>query len=305
MSKKETLDRLLQGPAASQSVSSSMSNADSDEFQNCFSTRMEQPVSVRPIEELFIKYESEAKNWNELKIGRHEIEKLGHHEGPNETNNAADNVRLWPKRNLNIFIEGNIGAGKSTMLEYFSKLDFVETVPEPVEKWQNLHGHDILKMTYEEPRKHGFKFQSYVLLTSIENYIKPHRKPLRVMERSIFSQKCFIRINNEIDFIDDSSAVILNEWSNFAIRNFKIKADAIIYIRTTPEKLLKRVHSRGRQGEENINLEYLQRIHNAHEDWLLSREKDTKIIIVNGDLSPQNIIHEYEKCYNLLRAEGI
>ena len=42
-------------------------------------------------------------------------------------------------------MEGNIGCGKSTMMEYFKNCsDSVEVVPEPLEKWTNLNGHNAL-----------------------------------------------------------------------------------------------------------------------------------------------------------------
>jgi deoxyadenosine/deoxycytidine kinase len=42
----------------------------------------------------------------------------------------------------------------------------------------------------------------------------------------------------------------------------------IVYLRTTPEKAFERVNIRGRLGEQDITLSYLQNIHNKHEDWL-------------------------------------
>ena len=37
-----------------------------------------------------------------------------------------------------ISIEGNIGSGKTTVLNYLRQFDNVQVHPEPVEKWQDL-----------------------------------------------------------------------------------------------------------------------------------------------------------------------
>ena len=43
-----------------------------------------------------------------------------------------------------IVVEGNIGSGKSTLLNYFSKKEGIEVFPEPVHKWRDNKGHNIL-----------------------------------------------------------------------------------------------------------------------------------------------------------------
>lgn len=45
---------------------------------------------------------------------------------------------------FNVIIEGNIGCGKSTFINYCEKLDDVCVYTEPIDKWQNLNGVNIL-----------------------------------------------------------------------------------------------------------------------------------------------------------------
>lgn len=52
-----------------------------------------------------------------------------------------------------VSIEGNIGAGKSTMLQFFKKYSEVELIPEPVSQWCNLNGHNLLGKLYEDPKR--------------------------------------------------------------------------------------------------------------------------------------------------------
>ena len=52
-----------------------------------------------------------------------------------------------------VSIEGNIGAGKSTMLKFFNKYSDVELIPEPVAQWCDVNGHNLLGKLYEDPKR--------------------------------------------------------------------------------------------------------------------------------------------------------
>lgn len=43
-----------------------------------------------------------------------------------------------------VFIEGNVGSGKTTFLEHFSDCPNVFLAREPVHKWQDVRGHNFL-----------------------------------------------------------------------------------------------------------------------------------------------------------------
>jgi deoxyadenosine/deoxycytidine kinase len=41
-----------------------------------------------------------------------------------------------------------------------------------------------------------------------------------------------------------------------------------IYLRTEPQKCLERMQKRGRKEELNVSIDYLNKIHELHEEWL-------------------------------------
>ena len=43
-----------------------------------------------------------------------------------------------------VFVEGNIGSGKTTFLKHFAALENVVTLAEPVELWRNVRGTNFL-----------------------------------------------------------------------------------------------------------------------------------------------------------------
>lgn len=53
------------------------------------------------------------------------------------------------KKPFTVVIEGNIGSGKTTFLNYFNKFHDVEVLQEPVEKWRNVQGHNLLVCSFQ------------------------------------------------------------------------------------------------------------------------------------------------------------
>jgi deoxynucleoside kinase len=50
------------------------------------------------------------------------------------------------KRPFTVFVEGNIGSGKTTFLEHFCQFEDITLLTEPVEEWRNLKGWNLLVM---------------------------------------------------------------------------------------------------------------------------------------------------------------
>lgn len=56
--------------------------------------------------------------------------------------------------------------------------------------------------------------------------------------------------------------------------------EAIIYLKCNPLICYERIKKRNRQGEECIPLDYLQKVHDRHEEWI-SRQKNIKILTID------------------------
>ena len=52
-------------------------------------------------------------------------------------------------RPFTVLVEGNIGCGKTTFLEHFAQFSQVEVLKEPVDRWRDVNGHNLLQPMYE------------------------------------------------------------------------------------------------------------------------------------------------------------
>jgi len=206
------------------------------------------------------------------------------------------------RRPFTVVVEGNIGCGKTTFLEHFSKFEKqVEVLTEPVDRWRNVNGHNLLQLMYEDPSRWAMPFQSYVQLTMLENHIHHSEKPVKLMERSIFSARyCFVENMYKSGRILGCEYEVLDEWFKFVSdkdSSLNLNVDLIIYLRTTPEKALERINVRARSEENKIPLEYLNQLHSHHEDWLIHKKYPlpAPVLVIDADKNLDEMQDVYKK----------
>jgi deoxyadenosine/deoxycytidine kinase len=97
--------------------------------------------------------------------------------------------------------EGNIASGKSTIINSFEKHKetanlTLNLLTEPVDKWCNMEGHNLLEKMYSNPSRWAYASNSYISLTMFERHVELSRSlaKINIMERSIYSSNyCFAK----------------------------------------------------------------------------------------------------------------
>ena len=79
-----------------------------------------------------------------------------------------------------------------------------------------------------------------------------------------------------------------------------VKVDGYIYIKADPKVSHERIRKRNRQGEENIPIEYLEKLHKAHNEWLI--QENTTNIDGNAEMSDDYIHNIYCRIEYLIRS---
>lgn len=142
---------------------------------------------------------------------------------------SNSDVLKTPKKRLTFCVEGNISVGKTTFLQRIANetlelRDIVEIVPEPIHKWQDVgeNHYNVLDAFYAEPHRYAYTFQNYVFVTRVmqERESSGGIKPLRLMERSVFSDR-MVGIGSFLFFL-----YII--WVVFGVLNIKHVSTSIL-----------------------------------------------------------------------------
>ncbi|KAL0271809.1 UNVERIFIED_CONTAM: hypothetical protein PYX00_008793 [Menopon gallinae] len=211
-------------------------------------------------------------------------------------------VHETTKKPFTIIVEGNIGSGKTTFINHFKSNKDILTLTEPVEEWKNLKGYNLLHLMYNDINKWAFTFQTYVQLTMTRLHEMETLKPVKMIERSIYSARyCFIENLHREGVLPPAQVVVLDEWFKWLISREKLKCDLIVYLRTSPEVAYERIKARKCEEEKNLMIEFVSKLHQCHEDWLYLNETFTcpaPVLILDANKNLQKIKEEYEVFQN-------
>ena len=180
-----------------------------------------------------------------------------------------------------LVVEGNIGARKSTFLTLLKKYLKVHIVYEPCEQWQNVGGENLLAAFYKDSPRWAYTFQTYAFITRIlaqEAASFVHDYNLQVLERSVYSDRfCFAKNCYETGLMNSLEWKLYTEWFAWLTEKYVPIPSAFIYLQTDPEICYKRLLKRNRTEEHLVSLEYIQKIHEKHEAWLVDKNYDGSI----------------------------
>ena len=192
---------------------------------------------------------------------------------------------LKPNRPLMISLEGNIGAGKTTILEYLATLNNITILNEPIDQWCNFNNNNLFKKMYNNEIT-SMSFQSYVQTTRFNLLNKTINTPILIVERSLLSnEKIFLKKDLNEGKITKIEIDILHENEKLLNNFIHTKPDVIFYLKTNPEVAYNRIKIRKRKEENNVTLQLIEDLHTLHENWLNPEQN--------------NFVPNYKQCNNL------
>jgi len=197
-----------------------------------------------------------------------------------------------------ICIDSNIGGGKSTLLQLLSEKEelkkYIELLFEPVERWQDINGNNLLHLFYNDPKKYSYIFQTMTIVTRMESHDKADKSKIIIGERSWLTDKnVFVKQLHGDGLMSDFEYDCYNEWYNYWSTQAPI--DGILYIDTKPEECYRRKHNlRQRKEEESIPLSYLENLDKRHHEWLDSN-KELEVQQIDGSVNFIKEKYEFDK----------
>lgn len=180
-------------------------------------------------------------------------------------------------KKLMVLLEGNIGAGKTTIgcaLADSPDFDFIE---EPTKMWQEGFASNMLDLFYSDPKRWGFTFQITAFVTRAKTWheIAQHTPSHNViLERSIYCDRYVFAENCRRTslFSEAEYQLYCNMWE-FMVGNFTDEPDLIVYLRTPADECLRRIKSRARAEEDGLPIDYLIQLEELHDEWLLNNPR--------------------------------
>jgi len=203
-------------------------------------------------------------------------------------------------------VEGNIGVGKSTFTKLLqNKFNDSIIVSEPVDMWLNTKsksGENILGLFYKDIPRWGYTFQNLAYVTrmmKIQDAINSD-KNIIFLDRSLGTDKyVFEKMLYDDGLIIDIEHNMYELWCTF-YKNYvnKTYTEKYIYLRCSPEIAYERIKKRGREEEKNISLEYLNKLHKYHENWLCTLDD---VLIIDCDKDFESNPDYQEEIFELIK----
>ncbi|MBK6609732.1 MAG: deoxynucleoside kinase [Sphingobacteriales bacterium] len=178
------------------------------------------------------------------------------------------------KKIQHIAVAGNIGAGKTTLVELLSKSFNWEIMYEDVEN------NPYLQDFYENMPRWSFNLQIY-FLNSRFNQIRKIRQATRpvIQDRTIYEDANIFAPN-----LHEMGLMTQRDFSTYLTLYDTLLSqyehpDLMIYLRASVPKLVEQIRTRGRDYEENIRIDYLGRLNDYYERWIEQYSHSPKLIV--------------------------
>lgn len=182
-----------------------------------------------------------------------------------------------------LLLEGNIGAGKTSLGKHLQASGRFHFLEEPVDRWRHGFASNIFELFYHDMQRWSFTFQIMAFVTRAKTWseiLAQIQAERVILERSIYSDRhVFARNLYETGAMTDAEWELYTQLWDFLALNYAEEPDRIIYLRTPAAECRERIRSRGRSEEQDIPLDYLMRLEELHDAWLLDHPR---AIVLDG-----------------------
>ncbi len=178
-----------------------------------------------------------------------------------------------------IAIAGNMGSGKSTLVDFLARTYDVAPFYEPNDE------NPYLPDFYKDMKRWAFRSQLYFLSNKFRLHQELDRTPgVVALDRTIFEDaEIFATALQQMRKIDK------RDWQTYwgfyqAILDAIKPPDLMIYLRCSMRTLRQRIKLRGRAMEQDVPLAYLKRLDRLYEKWIDSYDMSEVLVLETDKL---------------------
>jgi deoxyadenosine/deoxycytidine kinase len=176
-----------------------------------------------------------------------------------------------------IAIAGNMGTGKSTLVDFLHRTYNVVPFYEPNDD------NPYLADFYKDMKRWAFQSQLYFLSNKFRLHQELDRQPgVVALDRTIFEDaEVFATALHQMRKISK------RDWETYqgfyqAILDAIRPPDLMIYLKCSMRTLRQRIRLRGRRMEQDVPLAYLKRLEGLYENWI-SRYTMSEVLVLETD----------------------
>lgn len=172
-----------------------------------------------------------------------------------------------------VVVEGNIGAGKTTLCSRIAEQFNARLILE------HFADNPFLPKFYKEPEKYSFPLE-LSFLASRYKQLKEELVPQDLFKAFTIADYYFMK-----SLVFAASTLEGDEYNLYRQIFYIIygslpKPDIFVYLHLSPERLLQNIEKRGRNYEKSITAEYLQKIQDSYFTFF-KQNPDNKYLIID------------------------
>ena len=200
-----------------------------------------------------------------------------------------------------ICIEGNIGTGKTTLCEKMKQEQNCTLILEEFAE------NPFLLHFYKNPEKFAFPLELFFMTERYKQLEDQLQNP-DLFSDFILADYMFIKtlLFAQINLREDEFRIFQQLYQT--LQQSIPRPDLLVYLHRSPEDLKMQIQKRGRSYEQNIKLDYLQRIQDAYFNYFKS-DPTLPIVIVNLQeidfLQNQEHYDELQRIFRTTHRPGI
>lgn len=176
-----------------------------------------------------------------------------------------------------IIVAGNIGAGKSTLVEELSRALGYVPYFEPVQE------NPYLEDFYRDMPRWAFHSQIYFLTHRVQSHHVLAQQPRPVVQdRSVYEDALVFARNLFL-----GGMMTDRDWKTYeglyqTVTQLLPPPDLVVYIRASVATLERRIAKRGRSFEEGLDPQYLAGLNDLYEQWIGGFSL-APVMVIEGD----------------------
>lgn len=192
-----------------------------------------------------------------------------------------------------IVIEGNIGAGKTSLARKIAEDTNARLILEQFEE------NPFLPKFYKEPDRYAFPVELTFLADRYQQ-LKNEITPRDLFQTKTVSDYYFFKslIFSRKTLKDDEYSLYKRVFE--MIQQQLIKPDIYVYLHVTTERLIENIRMRGRSYEADINKEYLDQIQTSYFEFIKTHKEMTFLVIDINNIDFVNNSQDYLKLKNTI-----